>query len=139
MKSLIKNTLLPLINLTVIAYSGFLLYNDYSSSIQTSGTVQIGTITFKKKVAERKYTQQVIWEKVENNTPVYNFDSIRTEAGSLAVINLNDGTAIELEEETMVVLQQSQEGLDIDFEQGAISASTSNSNLNIKSGVLLLL
>ncbi|MFW6364994.1 MAG: FecR domain-containing protein [Spirochaetota bacterium] len=137
MKSLIKNTLLPLVNFTVIALAGYFLYLDFSATVQHSGTEQIGTITFKKRIAERKYTQQVIWERLRNNSPVYNFDAIRTDTGSLAVINMDDGTSLELDEETMVILQKSQRGLDIDFEQGGISAKTSESSsgkLNIKSG-----
>lgn len=135
MKFLTKDILVPFFNIILIAVASFMLYQEYNRSVQVTQTKQIGTITFKRRVAERKYSQQVIWEKLGNNAPIYNFDTIRTDADSLATINLQDGTAIELEEETMVVLQDSQKGLDIDFEQGSISAkSGSKRALNITAG-----
>ncbi|MDA3901366.1 MAG: FecR domain-containing protein [Spirochaetes bacterium] len=136
MKYLIKEYSLPIINLIAITIASFLLYLDYTSMLQHSATMQIGTITFKQKVAERRYSKQVIWEGLRNNSPVYNFDAIRTEKGSLAVINLSDGSSIELEEESMIIIQQSDQGLDIDFEKGAINAQKSDTenSLNIHSG-----
>lgn len=124
-------------NLLLIAAAASLLFADYNSSLSAAGNEQIGTITFKKKVAERKYSEQVIWEQLKQNSPLYNFDSIRTEPGSLAVINLNNGTTIEIAEESMIILKESKEGIDINFEKGSISAKGaggSSKQLSISSG-----
>ncbi len=115
-----------------------MLYKDFTYKIQQSNTIQIGTITFKKKVAERKYSEQVIWEGLPQNAPLFNFDSIRTDKGSSAVINLGDGTQIDLDEETMIVLNSSAGGMNINFEKGAISAKraegSSENAVNISAG-----
>ncbi|MBN2436465.1 MAG: FecR domain-containing protein [Spirochaetes bacterium] len=136
MKSLIKEYTLPFFNLIAIIIAAFLLYLNYTYTLTHSSTVQIGTIIFKQKIAERRYSQQVIWEGITNNSPIYNFDAIRTDKGALAVIELDNGTSIQLEEETMIIIQQSDLGLDIDFENGSINAQKSDddSSLNIRSG-----
>lgn len=105
-----------------------MLYADFTERIDRSSTVQIGTITFKKKRAERKFTGQVLWDGIEQNSPIYNYDSIRTEKNSLAVIYLNDGTEIELAEDTLILLNIKKNNLDIKFEQGSIAARTSLEN-----------
>lgn len=136
MKRLINNFGVPAVNMLLIALAAWLLFADYNSSLNAAGNPQIGTITFKKKVAERKFSEQVIWEQLKQNSPLYNYDAIRTEPGSLAVINLNNGTTIEIAEETMIILKESEAGLDIDFEKGSISArgGSSAKAMNITTG-----
>ncbi|MCB1320982.1 MAG: FecR domain-containing protein, partial [Leptospiraceae bacterium] len=104
-----------------IALCGTLLYLDLTRRVQASGE-QIGTITFKRNTAQRKYTEQVIWEALDNEAPLYNFDSIRTGDLSEAVIVLNDGTKIDVAENSMIVLNLSEDATDIDFAYGSIQA-----------------
>ena len=53
-------------------------------AIDVGDLEKVGTITFKRQIAQRKYGSQVIWEEIEKNTPVYNNDSIRTAEESMA-------------------------------------------------------
>ena len=99
----------------------------------------IGTITYKRKIAERKYAGQVIWEGIENNVPVYNYDAIRTSDQSEASVRLNDGTEIKLNENSMILLALNKNQIDIQFNQGSIVATRGEAKgdlktLNIKSG-----
>ncbi len=107
----------------IITLCSVLLYADFTMKGEATGGEQIGTITFKRRVAQRKYAAQVIWEDLDQKTPVYNNDSIRTSDLSEAVINLDDGTAISLDENSLILLSISRDGVDIDFTQGTISAS----------------
>jgi hypothetical protein len=45
-----------------------------------------------------------MWEEIAQESPVYNYDAIRTLEYSSAVISLNDGTSIELDQNTMLVV-----------------------------------
>ncbi|MGL4370871.1 MAG: FecR domain-containing protein, partial [Spirochaetota bacterium] len=134
-----KDVIITLISFSVIAASSAGLYLDYTSRIRASQTEQIGTITFKKKTAERKYGDQMIWEDVGQQTPVYNYDSLRTAEGASAVVRLKDGTNIDLDENTLIMLSVSAKGADIDLSGGSIFAKTGEAGkgkavMNIRSG-----
>jgi hypothetical protein len=98
-----------------------LLYLDFNRRVQAGGE-QIGTLRQRVNKAQRKYTNQVVWEGLDNEVPVYNNDSIRTGDYSSAVIELRDGTQIDLSENSMIVLNISEEAMDIDFAYGSIAA-----------------
>ena len=98
-----------------------LLYLDFNRRVQAGGE-QIGTLRQRINSAQRKYSDQVIWEGLDNEVPVYNNDSIRTGDYSSAVIELSDGTQIDLSENSMIVLNISEEAMDIDFAYGSIAA-----------------
>jgi hypothetical protein len=123
----------------IITASSALLYADFTRKIEAGDLKQIGTITFKREVAQRKYQTQVVWEEVDQNFPVYNNDSIRTSELSEAVIHLNDGTDISIDENSMIMLSTLENAININFEHGSISANRSGisgadiSAINIKS------
>lgn len=127
------------VSVFIITACSALLYADYASRIEIGNIKQIGTITYKKKVAQRKYSSQVIWEDLEQNVPVYNNDSIRTADESEAIINLSDGTKINVDENSLILLAFSDNGINIDFSHGSISANRGEGgeggaeNINIKS------
>ena len=119
-----KDIVITLLGCSVIAASSIGLYVDYQTRIRTSQTDVIGTISFKKKTAERKYTDQMIWEDVSQESPVYNNDSIRTAEGSAAIVHLKNGTDIDLDENTLVMFSFSSKGADINLDGGSIFAKT---------------
>ena len=139
MKFLTNDTLFTGISVIIITTFSVLLYADFNKKIDAGNVRQIGTITFKREVAQRKYQAQVVWEGIEQNYPVYNNDSIRTSDLSEAVIHLLDGTDINIEENSMIMLSTLENAININFEQGSISANRSGvqgtdiAAINIKS------
>ena len=120
-----------------MAAGGAGLYIDYTSRLSTDRSDQIGTITFKKKTAERKYSDQMIWEDIARESPVFNYDTIRTADGSSAVVNLKDGTKIDLDQNTLVMLSLTAAGADIDLAGGSVFADAGEAAkgaLNIRAG-----
>jgi hypothetical protein len=126
MRFLTADFLVPFIGITAIITSLSLFYVDYTGKVDAGDLKEVGVITFKRLVAQRKYTKQVVWEEVETNTPVYNHDSIRTANESDAVIRLNDGTEIKLAENSLIVLSFAKEEFDIQFKQGEVLANRDN-------------
>src|SRR5271157_5574126 len=110
------------ISALVIMTCSALLYAELTRRVESSGAKQIGTIVFKREVAQRKYASQVIWEDLEQNTPVYNNDTVRTAEMSEARINLN-GTYVNLDENSLILLSLTKEGININFSHGSISAN----------------
>lgn len=122
MKSLSSDALVLGASALIIATFSLLLFLDFTSKIEAGDAEQIGVITFKKRVSQRKYGTQVIWEEIEQNAPVYVNDSIRTAERSEAVVKLNDGTSLELDENSMIVLAKSEGAININFAQGTMFA-----------------
>jgi len=139
MKFLTSEIIFPVVSVFVITTFSVLLYADFNKKIDAGNVKQIGTITFKREVAQRKYQSQVVWEGIEQNYPVFNNDSIRTSDVSEAVIHLLDGTDINIEENSMIMLSSLENAININFEQGSISANRSGVSgtdiaaINIKS------
>jgi hypothetical protein len=101
----------------------------------------IGFVKSARNVTERKFSSRVVWDEVEKNASVYNFDTVRTADRSEAVIRLKDGTEITLNENSMVLLSMSPKKFDIKFIQGAIKTRQSAAKgaaavrtVNIESG-----
>lgn len=125
MKFLTSDSIVVGASALLITSLSIFLYADFNRKIDAGDARQIGTITFKRQVAQRKYLAQVVWEDVEQDVPVYNNDSIRTATNSEAVIHLGDGTDINIDENSMIMLSTLENEININFEHGTISANRS--------------
>ncbi|MCC5814217.1 MAG: FecR domain-containing protein [Leptospira sp.] len=121
--------------LSTLVFAG-MLYSDMTKRNQSGQGEVIGTITFKERVAQRKFQGTIVWETLEQNAPLHNRDSIRTANLSEAEITLNDGTKIDLDENSMVLLNLMGSDAELDFSYGRISTgqASGTSNLKIRSG-----
>jgi hypothetical protein len=126
------------IGAAIITIFSFLFYYDITRKIDAGRAEVVGTITYKRRLAQRKYASQVVWEEVEQNEPVYNYDAIRTAEGSEAVVRIKDGTQFTINENSLVVVAFAKDAINISFDQGSITASRQNVSdpkmLNIKAG-----
>lgn len=107
-----------------IALCSYFFYRELTERIDKTGGEVIGTITFKKKSASRRYSDNVIWEQIEQKSDVFNYDAIRTQEYSSATVSLKDGTKIELDQDTLLVVVFSEKGLNINFDKGGVSAQS---------------
>jgi hypothetical protein len=107
-----------------MCFCSYFLYRELTERIDKTGGEVIGTITFKKKSASRRYSDNVIWEEIEQESDVFNYDAIRTQEYSSATVSLKDGTKIELDQNTLLVVILSEKGLNINFDKGGVSAQS---------------
>jgi hypothetical protein len=115
------------VSIIILSILSYLLYHDIYKSSEGAGK-PIGTIVFKKRVALRKLKNQSIWEYLQNEYPVFNGDAIKTEEFSEAVLKLNDGTEIALNENTFIVLNFTDQETKIEFNYGSIEANSESKN-----------
>ncbi|BDA78538.1 sigma factor regulatory protein FecR [Leptospira kobayashii] len=114
-----------------------LLYYEMTKRLDAGNAKIIGTITFKQRTVQRKYASRVVWEDMEQHFPLRNKDSIRTATAADAEITLNDGTKIQLNENSMILLNLDEDKTNIDFAYGSLSAQNAgsgDSKIQIKTG-----
>ena len=128
MKSSNKGSLLIVICAAVIAASSYFLYRELVDKIYRNNEDAIGTLIIKKNVVERKYSEYVIWEGIQRDSPVFNYDTVRTVSDSAASLVFDDGGEIAIDEETMIIIISDKNGIRLNFDEGSISVNNSSSN-----------
>ena len=132
-KSPLRDFLVVFICLGTAAFFTYLFWRDLNRSSSRTDKDTIATISFKNKIAQRKYSDRVVWERVNQNAPLYDGDIIRTADLSSAVIHFTDGTTIDLSENTMVQIYYSESGLQVAVGGGDVQVdSSAESSVSLK-------
>ncbi|HET7838195.1 MAG TPA: FecR domain-containing protein, partial [Rectinemataceae bacterium] len=90
-----------------------------------SGEKALGTIVFKKLNATRRAQSALVWERIRNNSPVYAADTLRTADASEAEVCFDDGTSLDMYENSMLRLEFKGKMRTLEFLGGDISVSGS--------------
>ena len=117
----------PAVTSLLIVLFSFLLYRGLRPEVEIGDRQQIGTVYFKNRVAQRKLQGVAIWQDLGQESPVYNRDTLRTEELSEASVKLLDGTKIEMDQNSMIVLAVSAKAAQIRFAGGSVRAVGSGS------------
>ncbi|MBP7094570.1 MAG: FecR domain-containing protein [Spirochaetia bacterium] len=88
----------------------------------SGGGERVGSLVLKKRVAQRRPAGRAVWAGISVNDPLRSGDAIRTDAGSGAVVLLDDGTELTLAENSLVLLEFDPRGATLEFVSGAVSA-----------------
>lgn len=141
-KSLFRDFLVILLCLSAAGFFAYLFWQDLNSFTVRSDKSEVGTISFKHNVAQRKFDDRVVWERIANGTKLYYGDTIRTSDLAEAVLTLNDGTVVDLGENTMIqVGSYAGGGIQISISGGDIqvdsTAASSMVSLRLDDGSLV--
>ena len=95
----------------------------------------IANITFKWKVAQRQFLDDLLWDRLQQMSPVYNGDTIRTAPASEATIYFTDGNIIQLTTNSMIqiFLKEDKRG-NAELKKGSASVIANNSDFTLQSG-----
>ena len=109
--------------------SGSAFWQEYNRTLTKLNEEPVGTIVFKKRTAERKFIDRVVWDRLREAAPVYNGDTIRTIEFSEAVLTFRDNiTFLTLNENTLIQIYYSEtEGARINFSGGRMEVASSRS------------
>lgn len=131
--SKLSDLLTAVVCCTGIAVSIYLFWKDFNQSLVRQSEEPIATITFKYKSAQRKFIDRIIWDRLRNESPVYNGDTIRTAALSEATVTFIDGSSMALHENTLaqIFYDSEGEGAAISFTEGNISIDTGSSSKSV--------
>jgi len=127
----------PAIMIAVMIFFSALFYVDYTRSADVGNRKVIGHITYKYNRVLRRFADQVVWSTLENNSPLVNRDTIRSDDYAAAEVHLKNGTIIKVDEHSMFYLDVRKDRSRIDFRSGSIQveqSKTANGDLVIQSG-----
>ena len=139
--------IIPVVTISLIVLFSVMLYVDFTRIFTRSRAAEIGVLTYKKRIAERRFAEEVLWENIDRNAKVFNCDYLRTTEDSGAVVNLKDRSRIEIGENTLILVCYTDEGVQIGLDKGSIAArrtaggremkiTSGNASINMKKGVL---
>ena len=99
--SVLLTTIFILLCIFGAALSVKKFYESLNLSLTKMDEKPVARITFKHKTAQRKFEERMIWDRLRQDSPIYNGDVIRTAPESEATIYFSDGNIMELGENTM--------------------------------------
>ena len=128
--------LIILICFTGAFFSGAAFWKEYNNTLVKLNENPVGIIIFKKRVAQRRFVDRNVWDRLQQTSPIYNGDMIRTIEQSEAVIVFQDETAyLSMDENTIIQVYYNNEGeTRIDFSDGNMELVSENTNIIISSG-----
>ncbi len=98
---------------------------------------ELGTIVFRKRTATRKSAGSLRWERLKNLSTIHQGDTLRTAGASEAAVNFEDGTSLDIFENSMLRLNFTGDIPEIEFLGGAISLGGSDSAETARRSVLV--
>ncbi|GBU28872.1 hypothetical protein R84B8_02434 [Treponema sp. R8-4-B8] len=127
---------------SVLCAAGFCLcflffWKDLNAAFSRTGEQPVGIITFRYNTAQRRFIDRVLWDRLRNDSPVYNGDVIRTADLSEATITFSGGDIVDLTSNTLIQIFADKDASRIDFSGGEISVNASSAMV-IASGNKLL-
>jgi len=141
MKYLKKNDIIvTVVILTLDILLLLLFFMNIYASFSYNTTSRLGTLIFKKRSATRKHVDALSWNMLQNNSLVYELDTIRTASQSEASILFDDGSSLDLLENSLIKLKMKSSNNFGDVLHGSfvISAKGEKKTLTIQGKVITI-
>ncbi len=108
---------------TTLAVAGllWLFAADIMQASSRDNAVPLGTVVFKRLSATRRAADQLSWERMRNNSPVWELDTLRTADFSEAKVTFDDGTELGIQENSMLRLNFGRDVRNLEFLSGEIT------------------
>lgn len=118
----------------------FLFFSSIYIASNYGATEKLGVLVFKKRMATRKHVDSFSWNMLGNESPVYELDAIRTASQSEASIIFDDGSSIDLLENTLIKLKKKNSSELGDFLHGSLvfSSTGAKKSVNVAGRVLTM-
>lgn len=112
-----------------------------TSSVRTGDRVQIGVAVDSMLDVRRRSANELVWNRLESKNEIYNHDTLFIGEASSAKIRLQDGSELEIDENTLLVLSRNEtktsakaEGnYKVGMRSGTLRSQLSRQSLEIKS------
>lgn len=132
----IEATVVTVIALGLLATLFVFLQKElHPPSSRKHNAKKIAILSASLNITQRKFQKQVLWEDISLNDDLFSGDAIRTAEQSEAKIVFDDGTELELAENSLVILDRTDHSVNIEFLKGNVFArggSEPGKSVNIK-------
>ncbi|MDR2418830.1 MAG: hypothetical protein LBD79_07225 [Treponema sp.] len=112
----------------------YLFWQDLNRSLVKQSEAPVGTITFKRNIAQRRFQDRLIWSQLQRESPIYNGDIIRTSELSDTSITFLDGNTIDLSEASLIQIFYDKDGARIELSGGAVNVNATTGGITLVSG-----
>ena len=116
------------LSLLVIFGSSFLFVKNLNKTFSRNDKTPVATVTFKYKSVQRRFLDRAVWDRPQQNSPVYNGDTIRTSPEAEATLYFIDRNVVELGSNTMIQVFVNNEESRINLDSGLVSVETADSS-----------
>ncbi|MDR3303648.1 MAG: FecR family protein [Treponema sp.] len=133
----LKYLLDVLVTLVCLAGAGggiYLFWNDLNRTMTKQSELPVGTISYKRNSAQRRFQDRLVWGQLQQETPIYNGDIIRTAALSDASITFSDGNVIDLAENCLVQVFFDKDGTRVELASGNMNINAAKGKFTLVSG-----
>ena len=128
----IEKRLLTFCCLVIVVFS-YLLYDDtLFLEARNSQNEKVAQLITKKQDVRVKSSDQFSWMNAREQDSLYAYDSLFTGENSTAILQLNDGSNLQIDGQTLIVLAYENGQLVLDLKSGSLSGS-----LNLSSKLLV--
>ena len=136
-RSRARDLLVILLCLAGTTASLYLFWMDFNAVLSKTSELPIATVSWKYRAAQRKFSDRLIWDRLQQSSFVYNGDTIRTAEGAQTTVTFED-SQLELGENTIIQIQVDDGGTtSVSLDGGILSAvSGGGSNLQLRSGAI---
>lgn len=127
LRSRILDLFVVILCLFVCAYSFKLFYAEYNRNTIRDDKAVIAQVVRKSNISQRKFSDRVVWERVQNDTLLYNGDILRTGDNSETTMQFTD-LQIDMGENSMMqIFYSKDEGISVSVNKGNIELDASDS------------
>ncbi|CEM61587.1 hypothetical protein DWQ65_04485 [Treponema phagedenis] len=120
-------------SLLLLCLSIGLLIRDLNRTFTRADKTMIATVNYKYKTVQRKFIDRAVWDRPLQNSPIYNGDVIRTAPQAAATIHFIDGSAIDMDSETMIQVFFDAKQASLNLQEGSISVETAGADIRLHS------
>jgi hypothetical protein len=97
---------------------------DFNQTLSRQNAAPVGSISWKYKAAQRRFTDRVLWDRLQRESPIYNGNYIRTAEFSEATVTFAGGIVVDLAENSLIQIFRENAVPRIDLTEGGISVDT---------------
>lgn len=137
--SRVRDILVILLCLTISTYSLWLFWKDFNAVMEKNNELPIATVSWKYRAAQRKFSDRLLWDRLQQDSPVYNGDTIRTATGAETTVTFANNQ-LHLGENTIIQIQMDDTGTtSVNLTGGSLSAnSNTGSKMQLQSGNVMV-
>lgn len=133
-----KNVRRPILALIISSacYLGSEFIFQNKSEKRMSDAKRVARLETAVNEVQRKPKQRVIWETITKNEDLFSGEAVRTSPLAEAQLTFENGTKIHLDPDSLIVLEQNENGISLDFLQGNlfVQGGAANDDMTLKTG-----